>query len=53
MKELTIIHDNGILGQVGASEYNAVDVQQAGGLDALLSSYRAAGIRIIKTVIIY
>ena len=53
MKELTIIHDNGIHGQVGASVYNAVDVQQAGGLDALLASYRVAGIRIIKTVIIY
>lgn len=53
MKELTIIHDNGIPGQVGASAYNAVDVQQAGGLDALLASYCGAGIRIIKTVIIY
>ena len=53
MKELTIIHDNGIPGQVGATAYNAADVHQAGGVDALLASYRAAGISIIKTTIIY
>lgn len=53
MKELTIIHDNGIPGQVGASEYNAVEVQQAGGIEALLASYSAAGIRVIKTVVIH
>lgn len=53
MKELTIIHDNGIPGQVGATAYTADDVQQAGGVDALLNSYRASGIRIIRTITTY
>lgn len=52
MKELTIIHDNGIPGQVGATAYTVADVHQAGGVDALLASYRAAGIVVIKAVIL-
>lgn len=53
MKELTIIHDNGIPGQVGATAYTVDDVQQAGSLDALLTSYATAGVHIIKVEIIF
>lgn len=53
MKELTIIHDNGTPGKVGATPYTAADVQQSGGLDALLTSYAAAGVHIIKAEIIF
>lgn len=53
MKTLIIIHDNGMPGKAGVTDYTAAEVQQAGGVDALLSSYTAAGVGIIKVMIYY
>lgn len=53
MKTLIIIHDNGRPGQSGVTDYTSAEVQQAGGIDALIASYAAAGVGIIKVLIYY
>ena len=47
---IAIIHDNGTAGQCGATEYTAVEVEEAGGIDALLASYASAGITVLDTI---
>lgn len=42
----TIIHDNGVFGQKGYTEYTAQEIEKMGGIDELKSQYEKAGITI-------
>ena len=49
---VAIIHNNGVSGQCGATEYTNDEIKKAGGIDTLLASYIASGIVVIGTMII-
>ena len=49
---IAIIHDNGVAGQCGATEYTNAEIKKLGGIDALIASYATSGITVIDTIII-
>ena len=49
---VAIIHDNGVSGQCGATEYTNAEVEKLGGIDVLIASYASSGITVIDTIVI-
>ena len=49
---IAIIHDNGVAGQCGATEYTDAEIKKLGGIDALIASYASSGITVIDTITI-
>lgn len=49
---IAIIHDNGIAGQCGATEYTNAEIKKLGGIDSLVASYASSGITVIDTMTI-
>lgn len=47
MKNLYIVHDNGIKGQVGCTDYTMEEINAKGGVNAILDEFRSVGITII------
>ena len=45
-KIFVIIHDNGIKGQEGATEYTMSEVWKNGGINAILAEYRSSGVHV-------
>lgn len=45
-KIFVIIHDNGIKGQEGATEYTMSEVWKNGGINAILEKYRSSGVHV-------
>lgn len=43
MKTLYIIHDNGIKGYKGCTDYSISEVHAKGGVNAILNNYRKSG----------
>ena len=48
--ELTIVHDNGVAGQYGSTEYTQDEVKKLGGIDAIVSAYAENNIQIFRIV---
>ena len=43
-----IVHDNGIKGSEGATEYTMSEVYAEGGINAILTKYRVHGVHVYK-----
>lgn len=46
----TIVHDNGIEGQKGATEYSEYEIESLGGIETLLESYKNSGITVYSVL---